>query len=45
MIQVLDSYGNTSTDDGRVLIYDKNGNIKKINKATWGSITGIISLN
>jgi len=30
MIQILDKYGNTSTDDGRVIILDANGNVKKI---------------
>ena len=30
MIQVLDKYGNTSTDDGGVLIYDKFGHIKRV---------------
>ncbi len=30
MVQILDKYGNTSTDDGRVIILDANGNIKKI---------------
>jgi len=30
MIQVLDKDGNTSTDDGGVLIYDKFGHIKRV---------------
>jgi hypothetical protein len=30
MVQILDKYGNTSTDDGRVIILDANGNVKKI---------------
>jgi len=29
MIQILDKYGNTSTDNGRVIILDANGNVKK----------------
>jgi hypothetical protein len=31
MIQILDKYGNTSTDDGRVIVFNKFGRIKKIN--------------
>jgi hypothetical protein len=30
MIQILDKYGNTSTDDGRVIIVDKFGQVKKL---------------
>ena len=40
MIQILDKYGNTSTDDGRVIILDANGNVKKINSGGGGSPTG-----
>lgn len=29
MIQILDKYGNTSTDDGKVIIFDKFGHVKK----------------
>lgn len=39
MIQVLDKYGNTSTDDGRVIIIDKFGQIKKLGGG-GGSPTG-----
>jgi len=39
MIQILDKYGNTSTDDGRVIILDANGNVKKITSG-GGSPTG-----
>ena len=38
MIQVLDKDGNTSTDDGGVLIYDKFGHIKRV--TSGGSPTG-----
>lgn len=30
MIQVLDKYGNTSTDEGLLLVLDKYGNVKRI---------------
>jgi hypothetical protein len=30
MIQILNKHGDTSIDDGLVLILDKNGNVKKI---------------
>jgi len=40
MIQILDKYGNTSTDDGRVIILDANGNVKKITSGGGGSPTG-----
>lgn len=40
MIQVLDKYGNTSTDDGRVVIIDKFGQIKKLGGGGGGSPTG-----
>jgi hypothetical protein len=30
MIQVLDKYGNTNNDEGRVLVFDKDGNIKRL---------------
>lgn len=39
MVQILDKYGNTSTDDGRVIILDANGNVKKITSG-GGSPTG-----
>ena len=39
MIQILDKYGNTSTDDGRVIIIDKFGQIKKLGGG-GGSPTG-----
>ena len=42
MIQVLDKYGNTSTDDGRVVIIDKFGNIKKPVVPT-GTVTSILT--
>jgi hypothetical protein len=41
MIQVLDKYGNSSTDEGLILVYDKNGNIKKIGGGGSGSVTSI----
>ena len=31
MIQKIDKYGNTSTDDGKVIVLDKYANIKKVN--------------
>jgi hypothetical protein len=34
MIQKIDKYGNTSTDDGRVIVLDKYANIKKVNNTT-----------
>ena len=40
MIQILDKYGNTSTDDGRVIIIDKFGQIKKLGGGGGGSPTG-----
>jgi hypothetical protein len=40
MIQILDKYGNTSTDDGRVIILDANGNVKKITSGGGGPPTG-----
>jgi hypothetical protein len=40
MIQILDKYGNTSTDDGRVIIIDKFGQIKKLGGSGGGSPTG-----
>jgi hypothetical protein len=42
MIQVLDKYGNTSTDDGRVIIIDKFGNIKKP-AVSSGTVTSIVT--
>lgn len=49
MIQVLDKYGNTSTDDGRVVIIDKFGNIKKsgqgilLPRMTTAQVNAIVS--
>jgi len=40
MVQILDKYGNTSTDDARVLVLDKNGNIKRVGSGGGGSPTG-----
>lgn len=40
MVQILDKYGNTSTDDGRVLILDKYGAIKRVGGGGGGSPTG-----
>ena len=40
MVQILDKYGNTSTDDARVLVLDKNGNIKRVSGGGGGSPTG-----
>ena len=42
MVQILDKYGNTSTDDARVLVLDKYGNIKRVG---GGGGSGITSLN
>jgi hypothetical protein len=39
MVQILDKYGNTSTDDARVLVLDKFGAIKRIGGG-GGSPTG-----
>jgi hypothetical protein len=40
MVQILDKYGNTSTDDGRVLVLDKYGAIKRVGGGGGGSPTG-----
>jgi hypothetical protein len=40
MVQILDKYGNTSTDDGRVLILDKYGAIKKVGGG-GGGVTSV----
>lgn len=40
MVQILDKYGNTSTDEGRVLILDKYGSIKRVGGGGGGSPTG-----
>jgi hypothetical protein len=40
MVQILDKYGNTSTDDAKVLVLDKNGNIKRVGGGGGGSPTG-----
>jgi hypothetical protein len=42
MIQILDKYGNTSTDDGRVIILDKFGDIKKP-AVSSGTVTSILT--
>lgn len=42
MIQVLDKYGNTSTDDARVVIIDKFGNVKKPATSS-GTVTSIVT--
>jgi hypothetical protein len=42
MIQILNKYGDTSIDDGLVLILDKNGNVKKIGE-TPGTVTSIFT--
>ena len=39
MVQIIDKYGNTSTDNGRVLIFNKYGAIKKV-VSGGGSPTG-----
>ena len=47
MIQIINKNGATNSDDGNVIILDKNGNVRKITTATpviWGSITGNITL-
>ena len=40
MVQILDKYGNTSTDDSRVLILDKFGAIKRVGGGGGGAPTG-----
>jgi hypothetical protein len=40
MVQILDKYGNTSTDDARVLVLDKYGAIKRVGGGGGGSPTG-----
>lgn len=40
MIQVLDKYGNTSTDEGRLLVIDKDGNIKRLGGGS-GTVTSV----
>jgi hypothetical protein len=40
MIQILDKYGNTSTDDGRILIFDKFGKIKRVSSGGGSSPSG-----
>ena len=42
MIEILDKYGNTLTDSGKVIILDKNGNIKKPAVST-GTVTSILT--
>ncbi|NDB81361.1 MAG: hypothetical protein EB127_01235 [Alphaproteobacteria bacterium] len=44
MIQVLDKYGNTNNDEGRVLVFDKDGNIKRIGGG-GGTVTGTGTYN
>ena len=39
MVQIIDKYGNTSTDNGRVLIFNKYGAVKKV-VSGGGSPTG-----
>ena len=34
MIQILNKYGATNSDDGLIVILDKNGNVKKIESTT-----------
>jgi hypothetical protein len=44
MVQILDKYGNTSTDDGRVLVLDKFGTIKKVSTGPSGTVTSVAAL-
>ena len=45
MVQILDKYGNTSTDDARVLVLDKYGNIKKVSSGGGvGTVTSVAAL-
>lgn len=41
MIQVLDKYGNTNNDEGRVLVFDKDGNIKRVSSGGSGTVTSV----
>jgi hypothetical protein len=46
MVQVLDKYGNTSTDDARVLVLDKYGAIKRVGGGGGsGTVTSVSSGN
>ena len=40
MVQIVNKYGNTSTDNGSVIIVDKHGIVKKIGGGGGGSPTG-----
>jgi len=45
MIQVLDKYGNTNNDEGRVLVFDKDGNIKRVSGGGSGTVTSVSVTN
>ena len=46
MIQVLDKYGNTNNDEGRVLVFDKDGNIKRLSGGGGsGTVTSVSVTN
>ena len=46
MVQILDKYGNTSTDDARVLVLDKYGAIKRVGGGGGsGTVTSVSSGN
>jgi hypothetical protein len=45
MIQVLDKYGNTNNDEGRVLVFDKDGNIKRLGGSGSGTVTSVSVTN
>ena len=46
MIQVLDKYGNTNNDEGRVLVFDKDGNIKRVGGGGGtGTVTSVSVTN
>lgn len=42
MIQILNKYGATNSDDANVIVIDKNGNVKKIGE-TPGTVTSIFT--
>jgi hypothetical protein len=40
MVQIIDKYGNTSTDSANVIVIDKNGVVKKLG-GTSGTVTNV----
>jgi len=45
MLQKLNSIGETSTDSGKIIIYDKYGNVKKSITPSTGNVTGSGTIN